>query len=247
MVPGSGVVAAATEVPRLAQARMGAYRCCLPTTASTSAGGFGGRGADGGVAGWASRWAGLLGLYLSEQVARDRPADRSDTRLRLFAFGDADDRLAGYPAAGRERGRCLGQRPYGPDDRMQPPGPHPLGEVRQLEPVRLDDKEDRPAVGGLHLRRADDRDQRSAGAHQRDRVFEDLAPDDIEHHVDFAGLLQPVGLQVYEYIRAQAEGGLPVRGATGADHPGAQFVRELHRDRPDAARGAVDQDGLAGL
>ena len=90
MVPGSGVVAAATEVPRLAQARMGAYRCCLPTTASTSAGGFGGRGAGGGVAGWASRWAGLLGLYLSEQVARDRPADRSDTRLRLFAFGDAE-------------------------------------------------------------------------------------------------------------------------------------------------------------
>jgi hypothetical protein len=46
---------------------------------------------------------------------------------------------------------------------------------------------------------------------------------------------------------AQAEGGLPVRGATGADHLGGQLVRELHRHRPDTARGAVDQDGLAGL
>jgi hypothetical protein len=34
--------------------------------------------------------------------------------------------------------------------------------VRQLEPVRLDDKKDRPAVGGPHLRQADDRDQRPA-------------------------------------------------------------------------------------
>jgi len=125
--------------------------------------------------------------------------------------------------------------------------PHPLGEVRQPEPVRLDDKEDRPAVGGSHLRRADDRDQRSARAHQRGGAFEDLAPDDIEHHVDLAGFLQPAGLQVDEYVRAQPECGRTVRGAAGADHAGAQLVCELHRDGPDTARGAVDQDGLSGL
>jgi hypothetical protein len=129
----------------------------------------------------------------------------------------------------------------------RPPGPHPLGEVRQPGPVRLDDEEDRPAVGGPHLRRADDRDQRSARAHQRGRAFEDLAPEYIEHHVDLAGLLQPFGLRVHERVRTQPGCSLPVRGTTGADHAGAQLAGELHRDRPDAARGAVDQDGLAGL
>src|SRR5919201_7108453 len=142
------------------------------------AGGLDGRGADGGIARWASAadGAGLLGLYLSEQVARDRSADRSNTRLPLFAFRDADDRLAGYPAVGRERGRCLSQRPYGPDDRMQPPGPHPLGEVRQLEPVRLDDKEDRPAVGGPHRRRGGDPGPRSPRPYQRGPAFGGPAP-----------------------------------------------------------------------
>ena len=53
--------------------------------------------------------------------------------------------------------------------------------------------------------------------------------------------------QVHERVRTQAEGGLPVPGPAGADHAGAQLVCELHRDGPDAARGAVDQDGLAGL
>ena len=45
--------------------------------------------------------------------------------LPLSAFRDPDDRLAGHLAVGRERGRHLGERPHGPDDRPQPPGPHP--------------------------------------------------------------------------------------------------------------------------
>jgi hypothetical protein len=84
-------------------------------------------------------------------------------------------------------------------------------------------------------------------AHRRGRAFEDLARDDIEHRVDLASLLQSVGLQVCEGVRAQPPRSLPVRGTSGADHAGAQLAGELHRDQPDAARGAVDQDGLARL
>ena len=121
----------------------------------------------------------------------------------------------------------------------------PVGEVSQPGPVRLDDEEDRPAAGGPHRRRAGGRDERAAGAYQRGGALEDFTPDHVERDVDRAGVLQPVGLQVHERVRTQAEGGLPVPGTAGADHAGAQLVGELHRDRPDAARGAVDQDGLA--
>jgi len=130
---------------------------------------------------------------------------------------------------------------------MQPPGPHSLSQVRQPAPVRLDDEEDRPAVGRPHLRRAHDRDQRATGAYQRGRPFEDLAADHVEHHVDLTGVLQPVGLQVHERVRTQAQGRFPVPGPAGSDHAGAQLVRQLHRDRPDATRRPVDQDGLARL
>jgi hypothetical protein len=37
----------------------------------------------------------------------------------------------------------------------------------------------------------------------------------------------------------------PVGSPSGADHPGARLARELHRDGPDTARSAMDQDGLA--
>ena len=53
----------------------------------------------------------------------------------LSAFRNPDDRLAGHPVVGRECGWHLGERPYCPDDRLEPSGPHPLGEVRQLQPV----------------------------------------------------------------------------------------------------------------
>ncbi len=47
-------------------------------------------------------------------------------------------------------------------------------------------------------------------------------------------------------MRAQAEDGVPVGGAAGADHAGSRLVCELDGDRADRAGGAVDQDGLPG-
>ena len=88
-------------------------------------------------------------------------------------------------------------------------------------------------------------DERAAGAHQRSRAVEDLAADHVEHHVDLAGVLQLVGLQVQEGVHSQAEGGVAVRGPAGADHYGSDLAGELHGDRTDTAGGAVDQDGLA--
>src|ERR1700678_1874001 len=107
-----------------------------------------------------------------------------------------------HPVVRGERGGHLSERRTGPDDRVQPPGPHPLGEVRQPEPVWFDDEEDRPAVGGPYPRRADDRNERSARAYQRGRAFEDLTADHVERDVDLAGVLELAGLQVDERVRA---------------------------------------------
>jgi hypothetical protein len=67
-------------------------------------------------------------------------------------------------------------------------------------------------------------------SNQRSRALEDLAADHVEHDVDLTGVLQPVGLQVHERVRTQAEGGLAVPGTTGADHAGAELVGKLHHD-----------------
>jgi hypothetical protein len=52
-------------------------------------------------------------------------------------------------------------------------------------------------------------------------------------HVDLAGIVQLIGLQVHEGIGTQAERGVLVGGPPGADHPGSRPARELHRDRAD--------------
>ena len=46
-------------------------------------------------------------------------------------------------------------------------------------------------------------------------------------------------------MHSQTEGGVAVGGPAGADHDGSDLAGELHGDRTDTARGAVDQDGLA--
>ena len=58
--------------------------------------------------------------------------------------------------------------------------------------------------------------------------------------------LQIVGVQVEEGLRAEAERDITVVGSAGADHAGAHLSRELDGDRANAARDAVNQDGLAG-
>jgi hypothetical protein len=119
-------------------------------------------GAGGGVAWWTGAAGGPTSSGFPVRAGRPGPV-RWPVRCprSVIVVGDAGDRLAGYPVAGDECGRCLGQRPYGPDDRLQAPGPYSFGEVGQLEPVRLDDDEDRPADG----------DQRSAGAYRQERVY----------------------------------------------------------------------------
>jgi hypothetical protein len=47
-------------------------------------------------------------------------------------------------------------------------------------------------------------------------------------------------------IPAETECSVPVAGPAGADHSGSCLARDLHRDRTNTARGALDQDGLAG-
>jgi len=69
--------------------------------------------------------------------------------LRLSAFGDPDDRLAGGAPVGGERSRRFGERPYCPDDRLEPSIPEPLGEVRQPGTVGFDDEEGSAPVLGL--------------------------------------------------------------------------------------------------
>jgi hypothetical protein len=46
-------------------------------------------------------------------------------------------------------------------------------------------------------------------------------------------------------VRDQSEGGFAVRCPSSANHDGSDFAGELHRNRTDTARSAVDQDGLA--
>jgi hypothetical protein len=87
--------------------------------------------------------------------------------------------------------------------------------------------------------------ERAACAHQRGRAVEDLAADHVEDHVDRSGIREVVGLQVQEGIRAETEYGVPVSGPASADHSTSHLARELDRDQPHTARGAMDQDGLA--
>jgi hypothetical protein len=85
-----------------------------------------------------------------------------------------------------------------------------MGEVRKPGTVGFDDEEDGPPVLGLDRGWLGDGDKRAASAHERGRAFEDVAADDVEHHVDLARVLQMVGLQVQEDIRAETEGRVPV-------------------------------------
>jgi hypothetical protein len=101
-------------------------------------------------------------------------------------------------------------------------------------------------VLGLHSGWHGDGDEGAARAHQFGRSLEDVAADDVEHHVHLADVLQMVGVQVEEGLRAEAERDITVVGSAGADHAGAHLSRELDGDRAGAAPGAVNEDGLAG-
>lgn len=136
-------------------------------------------------------------------------------------LGDADDRAAGDAPLRGEGGGCLGQRLNGADPHLEPSFPESPGEVGEACAVGFHDEEEGPPVVGAHGGRVGDRDERAAGAHERGRAFEYVAADHVEHHVDLACVLPPVGLQVEERVRAQAEDGVPVGGAARADDAGS--------------------------
>lgn len=108
---------------------------------------------------------------------------------------------------------CLGQRPNGADPHLEPSFPESPGEVGEACAVGFHDEEEGPPVVGAHDGPVGDGDERADGAHERGRAFEHVAADHVEHHVDLACVLPPVGLQVEARVRAQAEDGVPVGGA----------------------------------
>jgi hypothetical protein len=120
----------------------------------------------------------------------------------------------------------LGKRSHGADDGVEPSGPEALGEVGQPGAVGFDDEEDGSPVLGLHGGCHGDGDEGSARAYQFGRSLEDVAADDVEHHVHLADVLQIVGVQVEEGLRAEAERDITVVGPAGADHAGAHLSRE---------------------
>lgn len=159
---------------------------------------------------------------------------------------DLNDRLSGRAAVAGERGGRFGKRSHGTDDGLEPSGPQAPGKIGQPGAVGFDDEEDGAPVLGLHGGWHGDGDEGAAGAYEFGRSLEDVAADDVEHHIHLADVPQIVGVQVEERLRAEAERDITVVGSAGADDAGAHLSRELDGDRADAARGAVNEDGLAG-
>ena len=146
-----------------------------------------------------------------------------------------------------ERGRCLRQGVGRSDEWAQPPVPQPVLQLGKARAIGLDDEEDRPDVVRRVGRWFRDADERTAGADQCRGATEYLTSDHIEDHVHFTDAFESVTSQIHEDLGAKAEDGLPVGGATGTYHPRARLPRKLHRYRAHTARGAVNQNGLAGL
>jgi hypothetical protein len=107
---------------------------------------------------------------------------------------NADARLPRAPLGGVEGGDGIAESRNGADVRPQSSVPHPLDDLSQLGTIRLDNKVDRPAVVGSHLRRSDGGHQRSAASNQVRGPLADLAADDIEHQIDAANIFQRVAV-----------------------------------------------------
>ena len=74
-----------------------------------------------------------------------------------------------------------------------------------------------------------------------------MSPDEIEHQIDAADVLQGVALEVDEFLRAEVERLLTVGGASGADDVSAELACELGHHGPDCPGRAVRKDGLSRL
>ncbi|WP_329475046.1 hypothetical protein OG555_25390 [Kribbella sp. NBC_01484] len=79
---------------------------------------------------------------------------------------------------------------------------------------------------------------------ERSRISPPMTSTPRRHHVDLAGVLELVAVQVEELVGALGAGQVPVGGPAGADDVGTGLAGQLYGDRADGAAGAVDEDGL---
>src|SRR5438477_5453147 len=103
---------------------------------------------------------------------------------------NADDHLPLASLGPVEGGDGILEGRDGADVRPQSSVPHPLDDLSQLGTIGLDDEIDRQAVGGPCLGRAGDGHQRSSGSNQGCGPLPDVAAVDIEHQIDWEGVLQ---------------------------------------------------------
>src|SRR5262245_12717996 len=156
----------------------------------------------------ASMWLrGLSGRRNSCPASRSRT--NADDRLALASLGPVEG------GDGVVEGRDLA------DVRSQPSVTHPPDDLTQLGTIGHDNEVDRQAVGGPCLGRAGDGHQRSPGSNHARGPLPDVAAEDIEDQIDVADVLQGVGLQIDELLRAEVERRLTVGSASGADDVGA--------------------------
>src|SRR6516225_1358596 len=162
------------------------------------------------------------------------PAIRSPITGGSFSvFGYAQDRLASDALAGSEGGGSFGEWQHGTHHRLEASIPYSRGKICEPGAIGFDKEENCPPVVRLDLWRLGDGDERSAGSHQSGRSGEDLSADHVEHHVDFACVLQLFGLQVEEGVHAELPRPVSVRGPAGTDDARTHLASELHRDRPN--------------
>ena len=154
--------------------------------------------------------------------------------------------LPGVRRSGANAAGASASVPHGPDDRLEPAVAHPLGQVRELGAIGFDDEEDRPPVlgrtsGGAAMVTSVPPARTSAA--ERSRISPPITSNTTSTSPTSSSRS---ACRSTKASAPRPSARVPVGGPAGADHAGARLARELHRDRSDTARRAVDQDGLAG-
>src|SRR5262245_3267275 len=160
---------------------------------------------------------------------------------------NADNRLPRAALSRVEGGDGIVEGRDAADVRPQSSVTHPLDDLTQLGTIGLDNEVDRQAVGGPRLGRPNYGHQRSSGSDQACGPLLDVAADDIEHQIDSADVFQGVVVEVDELLRAEVEGLLTVRSASGANDVAAGLTCELRHHRPDCAGRTVRENALPRL
>ena len=124
-----------------------------------------------------------------------------DVHSDLNVIGDPDDGLAAT-AVGRVESRSrLCERTHRTEQGHQSSVSQPEFERGEMSAIGFDDKEDRASIVGPHTRWFGDGYQHAARADQFGGAIENITAEDVEHHVDFADVLQSIALHVQEGVR----------------------------------------------